>query len=311
MEIRLHLGAHRTANTSFQYYLSENTKILSRRGLVIWGPQQTRDGLLTGIMPVEGRQTPSEQLQRAKSRIAVNLAEAEARGIRSVLVTDENMIGAARRNLRDEKLYAAIGERMARFYEAFDGRVTSVSLAIRSQDAYWASALAFAVARGHRLPSMRILRHLSRSRRTWRDVITDLACALPDVAVNVLPFETFGGLPEARLSAITGLKDTPQHYAREWLNRSPDLDALRKIINDRGGDSSLLPMGSGRWTPFDTDQASALREAYADDLFWLRAGADGLATLTEETWPDKKRFEPQQAGMTRGRHHGKENRRLA
>ncbi|MEL7258107.1 MAG: hypothetical protein AAFN80_09740 [Pseudomonadota bacterium] len=311
MEIRLHLGAHRTANTSFQHYLSENAEVLRKSGLIVWGPNQTRGGLLTGVVPVEGRQSPAEQLRRAKSRIALNLAEAAATGAKMVLVTDENMIGAARRNLRDERLYAAIGERMARFYEVFDGRIASVSLSIRSQDTYWASSLAFAVARGHRLPSARILRHLSRNTRTWRDVITDLACALPDVAINVLPYETFGGLPEARLKAVTGLTDVPRRAARECLNRSPELPVLRKIIDERGGDSGLLPDGTGRWHPFDTEQVSALREAYADDFFWLRAGAEGLATLTEETWPDRKRFEPHGAEMTRGRHHGKENRRLA
>ncbi|WP_317055104.1 hypothetical protein [Roseovarius rhodophyticola] len=311
MDIQLHLGAHRTANTSFLHYLSENNDSLRQSGLAVWGPKQTRDGLLTGVIPVEGRRTPAEQLERAKSRIALNLAEAEASGAHTVLVTDENMIGATRRNLRDERLYAAIGERMARFFEAFDGRISSVSLSIRSQDTYWASSLAFAVARGHRLPSARVLRHLSRSTRTWRDVITDLACALPGISINVLPFETFAGVPEARLKAVTGLTEVPRRASREWLNRSPELRVLRKLINDRGGDSSFLPNGTGRWHPFNTEQVSALREAYADDFFWLRAGAEGLATLTEKTWPETKRFEPQEAKMTRGRHHGKEHRRLA
>jgi hypothetical protein len=54
-----------------------------------------------------------------------------------------------------------------------------------------------------------------------------------------------------------------------------------------------------------------LRETYADDLFWLTAGADGLATLTETStapragtsWPDGDR--------RKGHHHDSGQRKLA
>ncbi len=311
MKVVLQLGAHRTGNTSFHHYLSENKTKLQERGIAVWGPDQTRNGLLTGVIPVASRPNPAEQFRRAKTRIKLQLAQAEAKGYETLLVSDENMIGAARSNLREERLYAAMGERMARFFDAFCGRITSVGLSIRAQDTYWASAMAYGVARGHKVPSARVVERLGQSPRFWRDVITDLACAMPDVALKVLPFETFAALPEMRLATLTGQTGLPTTHAREWLGKSPDLRQLRQIVEARGGDTARLGVGHGRWQPFTTEQASALREAYADDLFWLRAGADGLATLTEETWSETKRSEPQQAKTTRGRNHGNEDRRLA
>ena len=116
--------------------------------------------------------------------------------------------------------------------------------------------------------------------------------------------------PEARLAAMIGA-ETPRRAARAWLARSPDLAALRRAVALRGGDPSRLPGDEGRWQPFDPAQRAALRECYADDLFWLAAGADGLARLAEETGPDQAGTHPPSAQTTRGQDHDIEARYLA
>ena len=311
MDVILHIGAHRTATTSFQHYMRENAGLLRHLGIGFWGPRRTRDGLLTGVIPLPGCSTAEDQLSRARGRIAINLRKAEAEELRQMVVSDENMIGAPRHNLRSAKLYPAAGYRMARFDTAFAGRITRVVLSIRSQDSYWGSVLSYAVGRGHQLPCPQTLESLARGARGWRDVITDLACALPGAEILVTPHEVFGAMPEQRLAVMTGCSGLPMRHAREQLNRAPGLNALRRIVASGGGDPDLLPGAEGRWRPFGQDQTAQLREAYADDLFWLRAGADGLARLIEETGPQKTEQKPSAAQMTRGRTHGIEKRRLA
>lgn len=312
MDIILHLGAHRTASTCFQHYMRENAGDLRKAQIGYWGPFRTRDGLLAGVIPVIGStSSPAEQFRRAKGRIALNLRRAEAGGTRQLVISDENMIGAPRRNLRDSRLYGAIGERIARFNEAFGGRITRVALSVRSQETYWSSVAAFAVGRGHRVPTADDLDRLVTTNRHWREVIDDLSCATPQAELMVLPYEVYGGLPERKLSVMTGMATPPRKYAREWLNRAPSLAQLRQILRVRGEDPAQLPEGDGRWHPFDHAQSMALREAYADDLFWLRAGAEGQATLIEETGPLKTGQIPQAAQTKRGQPNGIEERRLA
>ncbi|SLN64460.1 hypothetical protein PEL8287_03551 [Roseovarius litorisediminis] len=312
MDVILHLGAHRTASTSFQHYMRENAAKLMPEGIGFWGPLRTRDGLLSGIIPVPGRRTAADQLGRAKGRIALHLKTARDKGIRQLIVSDENMIGAARKNLRDSCLYAGVGERMARYNDAFAGKIVRVALSIRSQDGFWASSAAFAVGRGHVVPRKDDLDRLVTTNRHWREVVADLYCALPGAEIQVMPYEIYGGLPERKLAQMTGLANPPRKHAREWLNRAPDLTRLRQIVTDRGGDAGRLPEGTGRWHPFDRHQTIALREAYADDLFWLRAGADGCATLIEETGPEKAGQNPSTGqNTTRGQPNGIEERRLA
>lgn len=312
MEITLHLGAHRTASTCFQYYLRENETTLRAAGIGVWGPRRTRDGVLTGVVPVQGvGRSPKDQHRRAQGRISLSLHRMSDKGLRHLIVSDENMIGAPRRNLRKTKMYDSIGERMAQYSDAFGGRVTRVVLSIRGQETYWSSVLAFAVGRGHRLPNRDDLDRLVTTNRHWREVICDLNCALPGVEIIVLPYEEFGGLPEKKLSIMTGLSKPPMKFAREWINRSPSLAQLRQILKDRGDDPERLPQGEGRWHPFDQAQSMALREAYADDLFWLSAGAEGMATLIEGTGALKTGKTRRALQMTRGQANGIENRRMA
>ncbi|MEX0303697.1 MAG: hypothetical protein AB3N24_14860, partial [Leisingera sp.] len=226
MKVILHTGAHRCATTSFQEYMRQNAQGLKKQGIGFWGPFRTRNGLFHGIQPGPARVTGRNLAQRARGRLQLQLSTCRDNGVHQLLVSEENMMGTIRENLRLGDLYGGVGERMARFSQAFGRTVTDVALSIRSLDSYWTSALCYAVARGHRVPSEAQLDRLAHAPRSWRDVITDLACAMPDARLHVLPFETFGTRPEAQLAALTGV-EAPMTHARVRLNASLCLQDLK------------------------------------------------------------------------------------
>ncbi|RKF14918.1 hypothetical protein D6850_08605 [Roseovarius spongiae] len=282
MDIILHLGAHRTASTSFQLYMRRNRRALGAAGIAFWGPRQTRNGLLNGAISTPGTMPAARQLRRARGRIALQVYKLREAGMQRLVLSDENLIGSPRRNIRDMRLYPAAGERMARYREALGGRIARVVLSIRAQDAYWTSLLAYSIPRGGALPDSARLKRIAQEPRSWRDVITDLACALPGTELCVLPHEAFASRPERKLAAMCAMDAPPLCAAREWLNRSPRPDELRALLAERGEAPQLdAAPGDAQWTPFNPAQKAAMRESYADDIYWLRAGADGLAILTE------------------------------
>lgn len=279
MDVILHLGAHRTGTTSFQAYLRAHRDDLEARRIGFWGPWRTRKGLLHGL--AERPDTPDTGV-RAAGRVQLALAGARRDGIDHLVVTDENMAGTARKCLRAAALYPGIGERVARLTEGF-GRVHRIVLQIRALDLWWASAIGYVVPRGEPLPAGDHLTRIAHTPRSWRHVITDLACACPQADIVITPFERFGDRPDVLLSVMTGARQLPGVRAGEfWKNRHADCDGLRDALAERGEDPARLPEGDGRWMPFEARDQSRLREAYADDLFWLRAGADGLARLYED-----------------------------
>lgn len=269
MDIILHLGAHRTASTSFQRYMRSAGDALAAGGTGFWGPGRTRKGLFHRVGTREAR-------DRDRGRVQLALNGAARRGVARLVISDENMIGTVRRNIVQADLYPDIGERLARFRAAF-GPVARAHLQIRALDLYWASSMAFCLPRGMPLPRPDGLAVMTRHARGWRGVIEDVASALPETLITVTPFERFADQPDRLFTEMTGLREAPRNTLRPWVNMSPDLPALRQVLEDRGEPAIALGTGQGRWMPFLSDQAAALRETYQDDIYWLRAGAGGLA----------------------------------
>ncbi len=306
MDILLHVGAHRTGTTSFQHYLADHSEEIAARGTCVWGPRQTRGGLFTGLFPASGGLGADPNL--VNGRVSLLMGKARELGADQLLISDENMIGSARHSVRSARLFPAIGERMARFGSSFGGRVTQVVLAIRQTDQWWTSALAYTVGRGHPVPDADQFDLIAHDPRGWRDVITDLACALPEAKITVARYDDFAGHPDLLFSQLTG-RAAPVVNNGYWLNRRPDVAALHAQMDP---EAAKLPSDDlGHWQPFTQDQTAALRETYADDLFWLTAGADGLATLTENSTATRASTSWPEGDRRKGHHHDSGQRKLA
>ena len=308
MEIILHVGAHRTGTTSFQSYLRGVAPGLAAQGLGFWGPRRTRKGLFQGVLSPAS----AADSRQAQDRLRRALAASAGQGCTRLLISDENLLGSTRACLRAQALYPQAGDRFQRLHAAL-GRIDRVVLQIRSPEAWWTSALAFLLTRGVAPPPAALLERLSREARGWREVIADLACALPRCDIVVSRFETCAARPDALLMVATGgACDVPAlPEGGIWLHRSPALPELRAALAETGADVTRLPMGEGRWRPFSEAQAARLRERYADDLFWLMAGADGLARLTEDPKPGRDRRHWPPASQKRGQDDDSQGGRLA
>ncbi|UWQ16122.1 hypothetical protein [Jannaschia sp. M317] len=274
--VTLHVGAHRTANGSLHRLLDRDAALLEAAHLGVWTPRQTRTGLMSGLLGdpgmVDARR--DQRVHRAAGRVAMRRGALTGDGVQRLVISDEALLGSLRENVLLGRLYPTISARMARLSRAVPG-VDRVCLAIRSPDAWWGSVFAASMATGFAPPDQATLEAVLRARRGWRQVIEDLALALPKVRLTVWTHEEFGSRPDTIFQALTGR--APSRPGRPALNASPGLGALRDRLRDEGCTTRLTGVGD-RYAPFTPDETAALQGAYADDLAWLRAGADGRAT---------------------------------
>lgn len=285
MDVILHIGAHECGVHRFGAYMRANVATFRASGVAFWGAEQLRQGLMAGLQPNDLPSLGRDRRQRAIGRVRLHLRKAEENGIARLWVGDPNLLGLARDNLTWQSLYPGAGIRLARYVGAFDGRVSDVVLGIRDPSAFWQRQLTRGLVRGAGLPSAALLERICLSQRSWRDVIADVACAVPQARLWVAPAEIFASQPDQLYKCLTATQ-APGHKARAQAEINLDLDWLRAAgVLD-------LPGGQGRWMPFDDDQRATLREVYADDLMWLQSGADGLAWLLDD--PNKN-----SAGITR------------
>lgn len=281
--ITLHLGAHRTGTTALQHLLARNATFLTARGVTVWGPARTRDGLLSGVVGDPGRANSNRNVMahRAAGRVAMLRNELAAAGMRRLVVSDENLLGGLRENLLLGRLYPSAGARVARVAMALPG-VDHVALSIRSPDAWWTSVFAHLMTRGFAPPDRATLDAILRARRGWRDVIADVAAALPGARLTVWTHEHMAARPEVAAADLTG--ERPQMRAGLRRNASPVCGDLQARLMDEGV-MTMLPQVGGHYAPFTPDERAVLRGHYDADLAWLRAGADGLIDLNQYDTP--------------------------
>lgn len=311
VQVILHIGAHRTGTTTLQRFLQANQGLLAGQGIAVWGPEKTREGLFSGLIKNPDRLTPEDErrAQRSGGVIAIELQRAAEAGMHTVIVTEENMMGAMPNNIYARRLYPHAHERLSRMAAAFGDAPTRVVMGIRSYDRHWASQLGFFVKQGFGLPDPAALSELAAQPIRWMRVIRQMAAAFPRTTRIVWPFEGLVGLPEAQLAALLGYP-LPGPFAalRDWHNATPNCaDLHAALIAQDAPATALARIGSSaaRWQPFTDAETAAMRAAYAQDLAWLRAGADGLAhyidspdTLSGMTGPGRGYHDDErQSGM--------------
>ena len=280
MDVILHVGAHHCAADCFQTYLRRNLGALLQSGTGVWGPWHARMAQLDALQPGPSNSSGRQARARALNLVRQGRDRTRNFGVRRLVISDADMLGSVRVNLRLADLYSGVGERMARLSEAFDADLSAVAMNIRSLDTYWSAVFRLRAADKAGPVHPRLVDRVAGDTRSWRDVITELAAALPGVPLGVMPYEVFSTRPDAQLSAIAG-GSVPEAEPRMAAD---------------------LPGEADPWTPFSASQRAELRERYADDLMWLVAGADGLAKLADDPAPYKAGIHPPFSDMTRGRH---------
>ena len=288
MEICLHLGAHRTASTSFQVFMNANRKALTRQRVSIWGPGRTRSGLFAGLVRDPNLlQADDEELgARSIGRIKMELARVQNNDMTRLVISEENMIGTMGHNFKRSRLYGQAAARLKRFAPAFSGHKLRIGLAVRSYDSYWASALAFRIKSGSPLPETDQLDLLTTQLRRWRHVISDIADTFPEAELAVWSFEAWSNQPQRQLGALIG-GSAPHDLKGGGATNNASLSAaeIGEIARERGQSdiADKLERQIGRYQPFDPDQIHKLRQDYATDIDWLINGSDGLATYYDPT----------------------------
>ncbi len=287
----LHIGVHRTATTTFQDYLNRNQSCLADGGIAVWTPRYLRGGLFSGM--IRPPHDTSLACERSAAMVGLTLARLERKGFKQLVVSEENMIGTIRVNLRDGCLYSEAAPRLARFAAAFGHKCDRIVMGIRSYDTFWTSSLSYAKRAGIPDPTLKEKLAFATHPRGWRDLIADVKAQFPETPLVVTLFEDFASYSNDLLNVATH-------------GESADLTLINKPVR-----RNMSPENCG--LAFDDGTCASLQARYAGDIAWLENGADGLATLVRpqiNNIDDTRVFKLAKAqhGAPDGGHHGKQQR---
>lgn len=270
MEIILHTGVHRTATTSFQHWLLENSEMLAAHGTVIWeiGTMRSKSFELFGS-PVD-TVTDTPQIRQATARLLRRqIDKMERDGVRTLLISEENMLGGIRRGMAKGQIYPEAVDRLERLDRLFDGGIAKFAFGLRDYCDYWTSCVGLLVSRGDEIPPETSFPKLAANARGWPDLACDINDAFPSCEQVIWTFDRFKSDPLGQLTAILGRAPVPEDVtltAPLFRNPSPKGDALRAILGDE-----FCYTPEGNLAIFSPEDAAALKARYTADLAWFRS----------------------------------------
>jgi hypothetical protein len=274
-ELRLHLGAHKTATTHLQQILGGRRAALAAGGLVFVPP--------TAFRPALGK--ARRWRAGAAPRLAAEL-QAFAGAAEVLAISDENLIGDTRDAVA-LRPYPDLEKRLAVLADLAAGAAVHVFFAIRSFDRLWPSAFAEAL-RHHRMPARRLAALEARALAdppSWLEPIERIRAAFPGARLTVWRYEDHRAHWRALARAFLGRNPGPLRDLRppHWTV-SPNAAAVRAAT----GFALPLPRRLHRhrirklyvtnpaeqgepFAPFCAEAVRRLGERYAADLAALRA----------------------------------------
>ena len=286
MEIRLHIGAHRTGSTRVQAELSRRAAHLATRGVVVVRPEDLRIGksALGRLHPRLPGPLRAVTAAHAHPQLIAARQAAEARGAHCLLVSEENLAGSIDAILRSGRLYGDIGARMRGLRPLLGSATVTVLLAVRGYDEFFASAYAHRTTRGPRPAFARLKPGFLALPRRWPAVAGDVLRALPQARLRVWDYDDSRrnelgmmreviGLPDI-VAVDAALPDLPAPSARavEVLNAMTAPED-QDLAHRRAVAARYPRPDHAAFYPWTAEESARLRDAHAQDLAALRAMA--------------------------------------
>ncbi|MHA3913378.1 hypothetical protein [Halovulum sp. GXIMD14793] len=272
MDLRLHIGAHRTGTTRIQRALSEiRDDLLTDHSILYFGPAEIRP---------QSDRLSREDVAQTHAQMVARIAEVKPQ---IVVYSEENLLGAMLHLLTKGQFYPAAIDNLKQVVADVPHDTLTICLSLRNYAPFWASIYAQVVLR-RPLRGFAAYKHrLQADVMRWPHLVERLAIAFPQAEFRIWDFdESVGqrgrlqkvlgavtGLPRIRLAGYRDRRSnasiSPQAIAiLRWI--PPHLGrGLRRRVVQRSRRVQNRP-----FTPWSPAEVSELSRCYVEDLTALR-----------------------------------------
>lgn len=198
MKLVMHIGAHKTASTTYQQVMTKNEDVFRQHNIAVVPKRFTVNG--KEIYKTDPR---FSSYKPSKYRPAYKELAEHFSGADCAIISDEGLVGPFPATSR--KFYPEPGEKSAQIAEALGADDVSIILTVRRQDTFYESCFkhAYQIAAG--VPLEQLLVELPVEDISWLRLAQELARQFGEDKVFVRPYEVLRTeRPEVELSNLLG-----------------------------------------------------------------------------------------------------------
>ncbi|MCF2905469.1 hypothetical protein L0666_10750 [Octadecabacter sp. CECT 8868] len=182
-------------------------------GVAIWGPRRLRDtdGFQATIRRLDEDAEPVDKaaavaLDALASQFAEDVSAERDRGVKTLILSEENLMGSMGNNFRSGSFYGDVAQRLAAYDSLLPQSPNRVAMGVRDYGAVWTSAFHYLPQVGKNAPPLESAREaLLDNRRGWPEVVRDVATVWPDSPMLLWQQEDLEAETVQICASITGL----------------------------------------------------------------------------------------------------------
>ena len=236
LEVRLHLGAHKTATTHIQQTLLGSREKLGKTGVHYIELHKLRKIFTRRFDKIFGNSGGvlySSEVQTLRSTIRDEVgraAEENKQQFSTLVLSDENIMGHLPKLAHTGKLYGDRARRLELVRAIFIGCPITVAFAIRNYNDFYPSAYTQAIRMGWSIPYDDYLRRLDLENNAWRIIVADLSRIFGRDRIRLFRYEDYPANSERLFESIIGRRLSSEFDGTQIVYRSLNLKGIELLL---------------------------------------------------------------------------------
>lgn len=285
---KIHIGVHKTATTHLQDRLKSQKAELQLRGLVYISRAEARQARITKLLRKEKFNAflpPFVYLNKFQTA-ALKLAHYNRADIKSILISDENLLGCSRDLLYPgPRIYPHLEKRLKGIELLSKASSVEIYLSIRSYDSLLVSAYCQCLRQGwgKKLPPLdTLLEQFASTPPNWLSFLSRIQRQIPQARIRFWKFEDYIVNNSFVLQSLTGNSTIPagiypssapastSRLSRQCVRSILELNQIVSPKNYRQALAQVLAKHEkdkgSKFDPLKSEAKDRLRSLYKRDL---------------------------------------------
>ncbi len=273
MQIKLHIGVHKTATTHLQSILeSKKTNIHDNARLHIATPENFRQQWLPRFL----KYTHTKELHDKHKLLEI----APHKG--TWLISEENFSGVPYDFIKTNGIYPYLQQRLHLFTDLFTPADIRVFISIRSYETFYRSIYLEIIRNNGYIPFSSYYKDAEFKQYSWKTVIESLLHCLPQNKITFWQYEEYTTVLPTLMHKLTGetLDKECTHLVNKKLRVSLSCKALQELESYAKNNSQIASKEmveyfynkypanetNGFFEPFDTATVEYYQQKYQHDI---------------------------------------------